>query len=304
MIFILIMQIDSFRDFIRIFLEGGMGISRNMSMSSKHSAKYRNNKNYPFHKNYPLKEIEVQKDLTEISPEEIKIPKEFIHDTLNPRLWNEDKTLKPDVWKKTIEIVREFYKYLNVDCKVESVRLVGSLANYNWSSQSDIDIHLFFDFSDINSDTELVDEYFKAKKSLWNENHSIKIKDFPVELYCNSINDNLRSSGVYDLLNRKWIKEPTRDGFEIDKTSLAVKTASIISAIENLEDNRSLTNDERHDKAIVLKDKIKKMRESGLETGGEFSIENLSFKYLRNNDYIQKLYDIIQTSFDKKLSLD
>ena len=45
------------------------------------------------------------------------------------------------------------------------------------------------------------------------------------------------------------------------------------------------------------------MRKSGLEKGGEFSIENLSFKYLRNNNYIERLHNIIQKTFDSNLSL-
>ena len=46
------------------------------------------------------------------------------------------------------------------------------------------------------------------------------------------------------------------------------------------------------------------MRKSGLEKGGEFSIENLTFKYLRNNGYIGKLMKIKRDTMDKKLSLE
>ena len=40
-----------------------------------------------------------------------------------------------------------------------------------------------------------------------------------------------------------------------------------------------------------FKDKLKKYRTRGLEDGGEFSNENLVFKVLRRNGYIQKLFD-------------
>ena len=45
------------------------------------------------------------------------------------------------------------------------------------------------------------------------------------------------------------------------------------------------------------------MRQNGLEKGGELSIENLAFKYLRNNGYIEKLKDTISNSFDKIYSI-
>jgi hypothetical protein len=45
------------------------------------------------------------------------------------------------------------------------------------------------------------------------------------------------------------------------------------------------------------------MRQSGLEKGGELSLENLAFKYLRNNGYIEKLKETITSSFDKIYSI-
>ena len=52
-----------------------------------------------------------------------------------------------------------------------------------------------------------------------------------------------------------------------------------------------------------LKSKIKKFRQSGLEGGGEYSYENLTFKLLRRNGYIEKLMKIKTSIRNKKLSL-
>ena len=52
-----------------------------------------------------------------------------------------------------------------------------------------------------------------------------------------------------------------------------------------------------------LKDKIKKYRSCGLERGGEYSNENLVFKFLRRNGYIQKLFDNKNELIDKTLSM-
>ena len=52
-----------------------------------------------------------------------------------------------------------------------------------------------------------------------------------------------------------------------------------------------------------LKDKIKKFRQSGLEKGGEYSYENLTFKLLRRNGYIEKLINLKSKVVDKKLSI-
>jgi hypothetical protein len=51
--------------------------------------------------------------------------------------------------------------------------------------------------------------------------------------------------------------------------------------------------------------KIKNMRKSGLTRGGEFSTENLAFKILRNQGYIDRLYQAQAQAQDQdqKLSL-
>ena len=54
---------------------------------------------------------------------------------------------------------------------------------------------------------------------------------------------------------------------------------------------------------LFLKDKLKKYRTAGLEDGGEMSDENLVFKVLRRNGYIQKLFDFQTKHADKNLSL-
>ena len=52
------------------------------------------------------------------------------------------------------------------------------------------------------------------------------------------------------------------------------------------------------------KKKLKKYRTCGLEKGGEYSTENLVFKILRRNGYIQKLHDETSKMIDDKLSMN
>ena len=40
------------------------------------------------------------------------------------------------------------------------------------------------------------------------------------------------------------------------------------------------------------------MRKEGLSSKGEFSVENLAFKNLRDSEYITKLNDVIINSYD------
>jgi hypothetical protein len=52
------------------------------------------------------------------------------------------------------------------------------------------------------------------------------------------------------------------------------------------------------------REKLRKYRTCGLKKEGEFSYENLVFKFLRRNGYISKLEDFKNKIADKKLSLE
>ena len=58
------------------------------------------------------------------------------------------------------------------------------------------------------------------------------------------------------------------------------------------------------DEAKDLLEKIYTLRKAGLEKGGEFSVENIVFKKLRDHNIIQKLREQVKHAFDKELSLD
>ena len=65
---------------------------------------------------------------------------------------------------------------------------------------------------------------------------------------------------------------------------------------------------EDYDKTIRmiknLKEKIKKMRQTGLDREGEYSFENIAFKVLRRTMYLDKLSEIETKAYDKSLTLD
>ena len=53
----------------------------------------------------------------------------------------------------------------------------------------------------------------------------------------------------------------------------------------------------------LLSDKLKKMRLCGLDKGGEYSVENLSYKLLRRSGHLQKLWDAKLEAYDKMMSI-
>jgi hypothetical protein len=74
------------------------------------------------------------------------------------------------------------------------------------------------------------------------------------------------------------------------------------SIIDNLVE-RYKSGDNVMDAINDVKIKLKKFRQSGLESGGEYSYENLTFKLLRRNGYIEKLLNLKKTIRVNQLSI-
>jgi hypothetical protein len=183
------------------------------------------------------------------------------------------------------------------------------LANYNWSNFSDVDLHIIIDFDEIvdgESDSEsfktIFKEFFDAKERVFNEKYNLKIKGYDVEIYVQDINQEHVSSGVYSVLNDEWLINPEKTNPKIDDNKILEKSEEYIKKIDDLiskfESNDDVTNETSN-----LYKKIKTFRQSGLESGGEYSYENLTFKLLRRNGYIGKLLKLKTDIVDKKLSI-
>ena len=242
--------------------------------------------------------------LDELNSSDITIPSDFIKDNLNTSFWN-DFVLNPLLKEKMLTIAKKFHEYLKINVMYEDIYFVGSMANYNWTDFSDIDIHVIYDFSKINKDQELVKNYVDSKKTIWNEKHNIKLKGYNVEVYAQSTTEEFDSAGIYSLLQDKWLSIPKKEKVIIDKSALKAKIFSLANSIERVVSKFKKVDDKiLNVVAERLKNKIKRIRQSGLSEKGEFSIENLAFKYLRNNGYIEKLINIMNKSIDNELSLN
>ena len=230
-----------------------------------------------------------------------------IKETLNPKVWENSEDPKkammiPKVRKALEQIADEFIDDLGEDVFVEDVYLMGSLANFNWSEYSDFDLHVIIDFEKYENQEDLYKELFDLKKKLFNDKHNIKIFGYDVEVYAQGISDESHSDGVYSVMNNEWVHKPKRTSKDLDMSVLKTKIKSWTDKIDDaIEDAKSEGNVETLKK---LKDKLKDYRQSGLDKDGEFSYENLVFKYLRRSGHIGKLFDEKTKIKDKELSIE
>lgn len=230
-------------------------------------------------------------------------------DELNPKIWEKDGksyTMKSEVREKLLEIANLFIDSLGVDVIITDIIMIGSLVNYNWSKYSDIDLHIVVNFNQFPSNSQdLYLEFFDLKKVIFNQKHDIKLFGYDVECFVQKEDETTFSSGIYSILYDMWMNKPVKPSIEdIDIELLKEKANQWMRIIDGVVEN---IGDEDPDEIKELvkkyKEKLKNFRNCGLEKGGEMSLENLVFKLLRRNGYIEKLYDAPVEIIDKKLSM-
>jgi hypothetical protein len=219
------------------------------------------------------------------------------HYELNPKLWRGNR-LDPAVKKQLLIIAKDFISELGIkDLDVDDVTISGSNAAYTYTPHSDLDLHILVDMSKLPND-EVYQELFRAKKTLYNDTHDIKIRGVPVELYVQDKNQPVISLGEYSLLKNSWIKIPKKQRANFDQRASKAKYDKLNDLVKKaLLSKKS----DQIDKALKI---IKQYRQAGLDKGGEFSPENLAFKAIRKQGYIQDLYSLRDKLHSRELSIE
>ncbi len=165
-------------------------------------------------------------------------------------------------------------------------------------------MHILLDFKKVNNDKDLVKTALDGIRFNWNTKHNITLHGHDVELYFQDSNEPHISTGLYSILNDKWVKKPKHQPPTLNDQDLNKKVDDIKFFIDTLEElvhryYKDKTKNKLYYKySKRLFSKIKKMRQEGLQDAGEFSIGNLAFKFLRSSKYIDKLSKIVNLSYD------
>jgi len=240
-----------------------------------------------------------------VNPESVDVSSFEIQDELNSDVWERGK-LKSKIKNKLYKVANDFFESLGLHwVKILDITITGSLANYTWSKYSDIDLHIIIDYKEVDENFELVGDFLRKSSSIWNKNHNIKIKGFEVELYVQNSGEPHHSTGVYSIIDNGWVTEPSKENPKIDYINVKKKAARLM---EDIDEVYEMFSNKEYKLALnaseQLREKIRKFRQCGLETRGAFSVENLAFKVLRRNDYLQKLSSLRILSYDKMMSIN
>lgn len=220
------------------------------------------------------------------------------HSELNPVTW-QDNQMRAEVRERLLAIAGTFVDYLEIpNFEVIDIVLTGSMSNYNWTRFSDFDLHVVTDYSDLQCD-DLAEALYQAKKKIWNDAHNIRIRGHEIELYVEDINQPPVSQGVFSVKDNRWLQTPN---YKPPKISLGAVNHKVQDLLVQIKHALESADDSRDIKRIT--NKLRKMRRAGLDSGGEFSVENLAFKVIRNLGYLDRLSRAFHATQDREFSME
>ena len=218
-----------------------------------------------------------------------------LHETLNPLLWNEDNTLKPEIYEKLVDVYEEFIRFIDIPLNIVDVEIVGSNASYNYNDTSDIDLHVIVN-SEVNyMDKELLRLFYNSKKGSFNDDYDIDINGIPVELYIEDVKDGNATNGRFSILKNEWVKFPEPISYDIPDISNELT--------EWTEKATNLLNSDDEVSILEFINELYMFRKLGLAENGEASVGNLVFKELRSMGILDDLKSKYYKIKSNKLSL-
>jgi len=220
------------------------------------------------------------------------------NDTLCPALWNESLQLDPAVRSGLLKVAEDFYEKTGFKAPIIDVYLMGSIANYNWTPDSDADIHIIIDYDQLQMPKETVKEVVRTVASQWNAEHEVTVKGHKVEINFQNVKEQKpHVTGIYSLKSGQWIRRPVKQNIQINKMLVQTKYKAMKKYID------AVINSGDRDAMKQAKKYIDAFRQYGLDTAGEMSVENIVFKALRAKGLLTQLKNSIVQVYDKEMTV-
>jgi hypothetical protein len=216
------------------------------------------------------------------------------HDRLNPKLWDGEQ-LRPEVKSTLLKVADKFQEFIDLDVPVLDIHITGGQVTYHYTEKSDLDLHLIIDYDKIDCDRE-VEELLDSKRLLFKEKYHINIRGIPVEPGTEDQNRPTVSS-AWSLKTDSWVREPKNYSGKINTEEVekqSIQWQKIIRSVLNQNDP------ETAQKVLKL---LRKYRKIGLKQTGEYGVENLVYKTLRNTGTLEQLVKYVERSVSSDLSI-
>lgn len=215
---------------------------------------------------------------------------------LDPEFWKNEQ-LDPQVRAALLKLGEDFWKDIELKTNYQDILLLGSSANYNWTPESDVDLHILVDSATLGMQPEPAQKMFRSIVGKWNIEHDVEVKGHKVEIYLQDTHETNAAESIFSLLHNQWVKKPVYTTPKVDKGAIQKKYSMWVDKIHDALQQKD------ENKLRKILDDLRDARKAGLQKSGELSTENLVFKILRMRGFLEKIKDGYTKFYDKDMSL-
>ncbi len=220
---------------------------------------------------------------------------------LDPRFWNDDRTMRQDVRDRTIAIVGGLFAAMrlrNDRIRVADIELFGSNAAYEWDDRADFGVHVFLNtatdgtlYGDDLEDLDTFIGFYNDKVEVEQESQ-LTFRGVVVEVVFHAIRGESYSDAAgmpqFSIWSsdpgrsNRWVNTPTKSPDAWDRTVMLAR------ATEFTDRYNRLVKDYFADKAAFacedfagLRSDLRKYRGAEIDASGQRSNGNLVYRLLR-----------------------
>lgn len=204
-----------------------------------------------------------------------------MHQNLNPLFWQNNQ-LNHDVDERLYRLGQFYFKKVSDDMpgvKLDDIVFIGSMADYLYTTHSDLDVNLIIDVSNVAWPSKAIASFLKQNNKYWHT-QTLSLFNYPIEMGAYTQISTL--GGIYSILNHAWVKMPEHHEILFSKDELKNIVRAHHQNIITLQQNY-IANSKQFDcgKFTNFQSALIKWRKDGLQRDGLTSIENMSYRLLR-----------------------
>ena len=222
------------------------------------------------------------------------------HKTLNPKIWLPDGTMDRAVARTLVAVAMDYVDYMHaigfpIDrTDVREIFVFGGIANYFYDKNSDIDVCILADLTNIKKKLDGIDffTFYKSLLHTWRRQFQLSIRGLGIDLSLEDTNtpknepDWYRSGPSYSVITNTWIHAPQR----LSPETLREYRRRAKQIAQNIirEAHKIAANGGRLDEFVHLQQKLRddSMRANYMQP---ITPETMAFKMVRNTGLFIKL---------------
>lgn len=236
-----------------------------------------------------------------------------LQDKLCPALFDDTQKLHPEVRQTLLKIADFMKTYIDnifINLKIEDVLLVGSIAGYTYSEDSDIDLQVLIKPDEkIITVEEFRHQFAFLNSGLSGRGYKFSIKGYPVDYNWNT--EIPPSSGIYSVRDNKWLSQPMKRNYNFTPDDFFEKMITYDQRVQEFmkqlpRNNHNFLTMEAADEAEEFFTNLRKENNQNdiITANGdkEFDINHCVYRCFRRYKKHSELMKLVSQSYADNLS--